>query len=164
MATVVELEKQGRLFKFDAALGPRAQEFRVLYASQRLMRWMLDVLPMTSSNWNIELSPTEQLDAFLAIYASGETLTYGWQFAPISPIGDGVWELKTADVRVFGWFAHRDCFVGVVGDIAQRVKQHDLYRGYKGEVVRFRHDLNLNEPKFVAGDDPNAVVSNFDLP
>ncbi|MBI2720372.1 MAG: hypothetical protein HY245_02890 [Rhizobiales bacterium] len=114
--------------------------------------------------WNIELSPAEQLDVLLAIFASGQVLTYGWDFKPMMPVGDAVWALKTADVRIFGWFLRRDCFVGVVGDFAYRVKGRDLYRGYKGEVVRFRNSLDLDEPKFIGGDDPNVVVSNFDHP
>ena len=41
------------------------------------------------------------------------------------------------------------------------VKEHDLYHGLVGEVVRFRDAINLDEPEFVAGEHPNDVVSNW---
>jgi hypothetical protein len=54
--------------------------------------------------------------------------------------------------------------VAAVADTAYRCKKFDLYAGYAGEVVRFRNALDLDEPKFIPGDDPNAVVTNFDYP
>ena len=150
--------------KFDASLPPHQQEFREFYAGPRLVKWMGDVLPSLGSTWKIELSPLEQLDAFMAVYASGDTLTYQYSFKPLTNLGDGIWQLKTADLRMFGWFHVQDCFVGGVGDTADRIKLHGLYAGYVGEAVRFRDALDLDEPKFVPGDNPNAVVSNFDYP
>jgi hypothetical protein len=164
MATVVELDRQGKLFKLDPALDDDQQEFRVLYASPRLHKWLGEVLPTLGSTWKIELSPAEQLDAFMEIYAAGETLTFQRSFYPIAHISNYVWELKTADLRIFGWFTARDCFVGVVADTTDRVKLHNLYHGYAGDVVRFLNALDLDEPKFVPGDDPHAVVSDFDYP
>jgi hypothetical protein len=74
---------------------------------------------------------------------------------------EGVWELKTADVRLFGWFHQFDCFVGVVIDLKYRVQEYKLYSGYMGEVIRFRDNLDLDEPKFIPGGEPVNVVSNF---
>jgi hypothetical protein len=79
-------------------------------------------------------------------------------------VGDGVWELKTADVRIFGWFPGRDQYIAVRVDQAWRVKESNLYAGYKGEVVRYRDALPLAGDKFVKGVDPNDVVSNFSYP
>jgi len=164
MATVVELARQGKLFKLDPMLDSHQQEFRVLYASPRLKKWIDETLPNLGSTWNIELAPAEQLDGFMATYASDEPLMFGQGFKPLNHLGQGVWELKTADLRVFGWFSARDWFIGHAADTTDRIKQHNLYHGYAGEVVRFRTHLDLDEPKFVPGDDPNAVVSNFDYP
>jgi hypothetical protein len=164
MATLLELNAGGRLLKLDPALDHDQQEFRILYASPRLAKWLQETLPTLGSSWNIELSPAEQLDAFMAIYASGQTLTYPRAFHPIRHAGNGVWMLKTADLRVFGWFHARDCFVGHVANTAEKIKQHGLYHGHAGEVVHFRTTLDLNEPKFISGENPNDVVSNFGLP
>lgn len=116
------------------------------------------------SNWNLEISPGQQLDDFLINYCLGEPLTYRHQFKPLRYRKDGVWELKTADVRVFGWFAQIDQFVAVVADTAWRIKEHGLYAGYAGDVDRFRDAIDLDPPKFVPGKDPKDVVSNFTSP
>lgn len=164
MATLLELQTQGVLLKADPVLGAREQEVRVLYASTRLTGWIQGTLPSLGSTWDIELSPQEQLDAFLAVYARGDALTFGQAFRPLVHISDGIWELKTADLRLFGWFYKKDCFIGHAANITETIKQHNLYHGYAGEVARFRDLLLLDEPKFVPGDDPNDVVSDWDYP
>jgi hypothetical protein len=164
MATILELVRLKKLFKYDAVLGPRQQEFRRFYASERLVRWFQVELPNIGSAWKIDTPPAEQLDAFLAQYVTGEKITFGWDLFPIRPHAHRVWELKTPDLRVFGWFNEMDCFIGVVADAARNVKEHQLYSGYCGEVVRFRDKLDLDEPKFLLGELPNDVISNFDYP
>jgi hypothetical protein len=126
--------------------------------------WLANTLPTLESDWGIERTPTQQLDSLVGVFASGEVLCFEQQFKPLGHLGEGVWELKTPDLRVFGWFPQRDCFIADRADLASRIKQHHLYRGYVGEVVRFRNDLDLDEPKFLTGEDPRYVVSNFSFP
>ena len=116
--------------------------------------------------WNIEETPAQQLDALTAVFASGEPLAFGWQFKPLArvPHVEGVWYLKTADVRLFGWFPYRDCFIAASVGLADLTKRLWLYRPFGQEVVHFRNALTLDEPKFVSEEDPNAVVSNFSYP
>lgn len=128
------------------------------------MKWIQEKLPGLGSTWNIELTPLEQMVSFIETYANGSTLVFGRSFKPISHVSGGVWELKTADIRVFGWFALKDVFLGHAADLTDKIKTHGLYHGYAGEVARFRDQLDLTEPKFVPGDDPNVVVSAFSYP
>lgn len=164
MATITTLVAEGRLHKLDPALEDDEQEERLIYMSDRVANWLVNELPEMGSSWDIETPPDEQLSALVQEYASGAILTYEWQFKPLNPIGEGVWELKTADLRVFGWFPCKDCFVAVVADRKDRILEHGLYAGYRNTVAWFRRDLPLDEPKFVEGEDPNAVVSNYTLP
>lgn len=164
MATLIELLDDGQVSQIDPALGPRQQEFRRLYVLPDLQKWLEEDLPTLGSTWNIEQSPQEQLDALIAIYCSGDTLTYQRAFKPLNNIADGIWEMKTADLRVFGWFPHKDHFIGVSADLTEQIKHLNLYRPYCEEAIRRRDKLELDEPKFIQGDDPNAVVSNFDFP
>jgi hypothetical protein len=164
MATVIDLDRRGDLFKLDA-LERGEREFRELYASPLLHGWINDVLPAMVSSWSIQLSPLEQFVALAEIFCSGERLVYGNQFKPLTHIVDGIWELKTEDIRVFGWFPKNNCFVGAVADDATRIKTHRLYHGYVNVTTkRFLETLDLDEPKYIAGDDPHAIVSNFDFP
>ncbi len=162
MATPIELDRTGALFKLDA-LDQAIQEFRQFYASPQLHKWINDVLPTLSSSWNLELAPLEQFVDLMETFCAGERLMYGLQFKPLVHITDGIWELKTADVRIFGWFQKKDCFIGAVADDATRIKKIDLYRGYANVTTKgFLEALDLDDPKYVPGDDPHAVVSNFD--
>lgn len=168
MATIVQLEGSGDLHRFDPALDPDEQELRLMHTSSKLKEWVEYELPKVSSQWDIANSPEMQFDDYMGVYASGLPLTFGRQFKaflpkPLELMGDGVWYLKMPDLRVFGWFYVKDCFIGVVADTAERVKKHNLYHGYRGEVVRFRDHLDLDEPKFIPGTDPDDVISNYDL-
>lgn len=164
MATLRELDDAGLLFKLDPDL-PRGQlPGRMIYAAERLVRWISEALPALGSDLGVELSPNEQVAALFGEFCAGKELAYGPRFHDLRPAHKGVWELKTPDIRIFGWFAHRDHFVGVSADTANRIKDHNLYPGYRDEAVRFRDQLDLDPPKFVPGRDPHAVVSNYHIP
>jgi hypothetical protein len=161
MATILELADAGQLFKFDANLDWDQQEFRELYCSPRCKDRILTGLPTWGSSWGIEIPPYEQFDAITARFAAGLHLIFERQIRPLMPYDEGIWELKTQDLRIFGWFPRFDCFVATMIDGAERIKLHGLYEGYRSDAVRFRSLLSLNEPKFIPGDDPHAVVSNI---
>ena len=161
MATLINLEHSGHLIRVDAELGPREFEDRQLWISPRLRDWADATLPGLGSSWKIDESPAEQFATLVYEFCSGKTLASGLRFKSLRPIVSGVWELKTADLRVMGWFPVMDGFVGVVADTSERIKSHRLYAGYISDVVRFRDQLDLDCPKHIPGDDPRAVVSNF---
>ena len=124
----------------------------------------MDTVLAGGSTWKIEETPAQQLDALTVHFVSGDPLTFGWQFKPLVHHGDGIWYLKTADIRLFGWFPFRDCFIAGAIGLTDLVKRSALYRGFAGEVARLRDKLPLDEPKFVGGADPHAVVSNLSYP
>ena len=164
MATVLQLAVAEKLLKLDASLEDNEQEWRAIYVLPVMRPRLEKDLPDWVSEWKVEVSPIQQLDALLEIYCSGETLTFGPQFKPIRHVKDGIWELKTPDLRIFGWFHIKDCFIAGAIDLAFNVKSHGLYAGYAGVVARYRDQLDLNEPKFVPGENPNDVVTNFNYP
>jgi hypothetical protein len=164
MATVLNLAARGVLSKLEVELDWREQEVRRFYALPRLRTWLCDVLPTAESTWNREVSPAEQLDALLAIYIAGEPIAFENQLKPLRHRRQGVWELKTADVRIFGWFPSRDCFIGSAGYIADGVKHLELYNGFIEQAAHDIAVIDLDPPKFVSGENPHAVVSDFYYP
>jgi hypothetical protein len=165
MATLLELTRGSSpvLHRLDPALEGGTQEFRCILCSTRLMGWIVHDLPTMASTVRVELSPAEQLFAFAQVFCSDDPLTYGDHFKPLHCRGRGVWELRTPDLRVFGWFPIKDHFVGVVANDASYIKDHGLYPGYIGEVIRFRDQLNLDEPKFIRSEGAKDVVSNYNF-
>lgn len=164
MATLAELDLVGSIFKIDPGLDPAVQPERLIYASPRLVHWIDQTLHQLVSDLGVESSPLEQVGILFEEFCSGEELAVGPRFHVMRPAVASVWELKTPDIRIFGWFALRDHFVACAADTADRCKRHDLYSGYRTETINFRNQLDLNEPKFVAGDAPHAVVSNYHYP
>ena len=134
-----------------------------MYVLPRVMPRMVDELPAFESQWNIEVSPIQQFDALMEDFCLGVNLTFDRQFKPLCHIKDGIWELKTPDLRIFGWFVIKDIFIAGAIDTAFNVKNGPLYVGYAREVAYFRDNLNLNEPKFVTGTEPQDVISNYDF-
>jgi hypothetical protein len=165
MATIRELHRAGAVLKMNPRLRPREQEDRLLFASPKFASWARDILPTVLSDRYLSETPAMQVAALFADYGAGHMLTWDWNFKPLNPRPFNTWELKTADIRIFGWFCHQDCFVAHTGDSKFNLKQdRKLYRRHIKETVVFRDSLDLNEPKCIPGDDPNAVLSNWCRP
>lgn len=163
MATLVQLCELNQLFRLDPQLG-RELEDRHIYLLAKARQWFEKMLPKAGSTWNIEESPIEQVDALIAAFCSGQSLAIGHTFKPLRYREKGIWELKTADVRMFGWFVKKDIFIVSACDLAEQIKNHNLYSGYCSQVDRDRSLLALDEPKSIIEEDPNAVVSNWHTP
>jgi len=166
MATLLELIKQGSVLRWEVDLNPRQQVERVLLLLPRLAQRLDEVLPTAGSTWKIDETPAQQLDALTESFVAGEPLVIGRQVKYLDwhKRAQGVWYLKAADIRLFGWFPRRDHFLATSIGIAEQVKQIRLYHGFGTEVAYCRDQLSLEEPKYIPGDDPNAVVSNFNYP
>ena len=161
MATLLHLAKHGQVARIDPELD---KEERFIYALPRFREWLEGTLPTLASSWNLEETPLEQFDVLLERFCSGDFLTVGQHFKCLYDHAQGIWELKTADLRIFGWFYRRDEFIATAGEATWRVKEFDLYRGLRDQSVRERNSFDLDEPKFIPGSEPNAVVSSFNFP
>jgi hypothetical protein len=96
--------------------------------------------------------PLDQVDTLLYDFVSGEDFAYYERSHSMEPSPLGIWELKTLDVRIFGWFHVKRCFVIANVDTAFRCKENDLYHGYKTDSIRRRDRLDLDGPKFIIGE------------
>lgn len=163
MATVVELARRGEIEPYEPQLGFRQQALRLIYVGEKVMPWVEKHLPDVVSDYETEVTPIEQLDDLLNTFCAGEPIVFARQIKPLQHWGAGVWELKTLDLRLFGWFPNVDVFVWNSIDFATRIKKVGLYAGYRGEVIRFRDQLDLDPPKFIIGEDPRGVITNVSL-
>jgi hypothetical protein len=163
MATITRLLEDDALFEIEPDLEPGVQPFRYMYAVPQFRRF-LDEVPTLGSSWKIEQTPAEQLDDLLMEFLGTEPFTVSWRFGPLYPSRGkpwpGVWELKTPDLRIFGWFPRQNYFIAVEGCDAAKLKEFPgLYGGFRDAVVRCRGLLPLDEPKFVIGEDHGDVIS-----
>lgn len=164
MATIVELALAAEFELFEPELRHRQQASRLLYGRGKVWEWITKKLPEAESEYGSEIAPLEQLEDVLNAYCAGEELIFERQIKPLQHTGFGVWELKTLELRLFGWFPAKDVFVACSIDFATRIKAHRLYGGYRDEVIRFRDSLDLDPPKFISGEDPRGVATNISFP
>lgn len=161
MPTLIQLAAKGALVRFDPELGAHEFEERRIYMLTRVPRQIAERIDDAVSDRLIETSPKEQLDQLLVDFCAGVELMVDTQFKCLHPVGQGVWELKTADVRIFGWFDEKDCFVCSAADTTHRVKNFRLYHGYIEETAQLRLELIGPGGTFVEGNQSNDVVSNW---
>lgn len=153
MATVNELCETGDLIKIGGGLDADEQPERLLFAFPHVIEWLDTVLPDLEPAFHEgKLDPIDQADDLMHDFVSGADFSFYEKSHSMEPREPGVWELKTADLRIFGWFASKSVFIVAAIDTAFRCKQHGLYAGYRNEVVWRRGQLNLDEPKFIQGE------------
>lgn len=114
MATLARLELTGTLVKIEVPLGYRELPNRQLFGSVEFVRWLEVGMPtIRSTQWSGDLTVPEQVIELFTEFVSGKSLVISRQFKCLDPAKDGIWELKTGDVRIFGWFPKLDCFIAV---------------------------------------------------
>lgn len=160
MPTISDLVASGAIVKIEVELSAHEQQLRLLYGTPSFVAWLEDILAGAVPPRPLgELSPSQQIDDLFYSFLSGAPLVFNRQFRAIRAEDNAVWELKTADVRIFGWFMAKDCFVAVFGNWADIIKDHDLYRGYRIAIRRLRRELGIDATLCVKGDAPDDVLS-----
>ena len=83
-----------------------------------------------------------------------ERFQYDRMFKDLIPDKDEVWEMKTVDLRIFGWIYRPRIFIAVFGDYADLYKGRNSTKSYADalrKVKNARDGLDLDEPKFRGG-------------
>lgn len=159
MATAQQLEAQKILVSIEVELDPDEIPQRWIYGLPRVYDWMKNVLPGLETDGYIPGAnrPDEQVDALLYSLISGRS---AFEMPPHSmdPEAHGVWELRTHDVRFFGFFWRKGVFIATAVDTKSNCEKHKLYTGYRNECVFKRNQLDLDSPKFVEGSNLEDVL------
>ncbi|WP_138379182.1 hypothetical protein [Luteithermobacter gelatinilyticus] len=146
MATIEELYTLGKIEKYVPDLGPDQHIERVLYLSLELVEWINTTLSGMPRRAGRDLTPLEQVDNIFSNYISGKKMVGEYQ--KLMPQKYAVWELKTADIRIFGWFVRQRVFIATHADTATNIKGQKLYRKYIKKVRDYRKRINLTNPKY----------------
>jgi hypothetical protein len=94
------------------------------------------------------------MDDLLSKWIAGAPMRYGRMFQDLMPSRHEVWEMKTADLRVFGWVYRPRVFIAALLDYADWYKPPTQIKSYneaRDRVVALRDALDLDEPKFATG-------------
>ena len=108
MTTAQGLAGIGLLVRVEVALDPDEQPQRLVYVLPAVRDWMATILPNLASDGFVSgaATPFEQADALLYDFIIGKA---AFEMAPrcMRPRAHGVWELRTYDLRLFGFFWRR---------------------------------------------------------
>ena len=139
-------------------LGPGEFDERQFYALPSFMNDMQNVVPTWDAGvLDAPLSPLQQLDDILRKWITGKPMRYGRWLKDLSPVSSETWEMKTADLRIFGWIYRPKVFVAVFIGYADNYKSQkgdrpvEAYDDARDRVVENRKRLDLDEPKFATG-------------
>lgn len=160
MATLARLAALGAIEAIEVELAPHEQQNRLFYGSPYFQKWLHETLPSLGYGGHGRASPLEQVESLLYRYIIGERLLYGPELHELEPLQHDIWELKTADVRIFGWFVRCDIFVATNAGDATMIKDLGLYGGFRDEAARFRDNLDLDLPKYMIGASYDNVLSD----
>ena len=158
MATLEQLEAGGHLHRYDAALESWEMPDRYVTHTTDWDTWFEQQLKQVAAKRGRNLSPYEQVEQILYDFVTGRPMAYGVDYKKLEPIGQNVWELKTPDVRVFGWLVRKRHFVAVCGDLKDNLTTMKAYRPHVKTVFEFRNTLDLDPPKAVLGVVANDVL------
>jgi hypothetical protein len=104
------------------------------------------------------LSPFEQVGQIFYDFARGRPMAYTVDYKKLEPHVDHVWEFKTPDMRIFGWFARKGHFIASCGGFKENLTSRKFYLPYIEATLNFCNSLDLNEPKKITGVGRDAVL------
>jgi hypothetical protein len=142
---------------FEVTIPLKRKEFaeRRVFGFPTFIDWMREDLPkLQPGRLKAADSPKDQLDDILRVWITGRAIRFGKMFQDLMPREDEVWELKTVDLRVFGWMYQPRKFIAVFADYADLYKPPNArksYRDAKAKVLAARRNLDLDEPKYATG-------------
>jgi hypothetical protein len=156
MATFDRLLEQGKIVRVTLRLKRGQFNDRELYAYPECLEWMKSEVPkMVTGRVQSALAPKEQLINRLLQWITGKPMAHGRMFQDMQPRSAEVWELKTADLRIFGWMYRPRKFIAVCGGYADDYKEPTKIKKYgddRDAVIKARDKLPLDGEKFVTGE------------
>lgn len=158
MATLYDLVGRGKLKRLEPELDEDELPLRYLYCAPEFENWVSNVLAAAKKDRGRDLVPVEQLWLIAREFVMGAPMAYGVHHKKLDPLQQHVWELRTEDVRLFGWFAAQNCFVIVCGEMKKFLVKRKQYEPHIQTVVQFRSLIDLDEPKTITGINSHDVV------
>lgn len=127
---------------------------RELWFTQRVQQWLetdlCSVTALPHRGRQGGLSPVEQVETAFQQYAYNPAFRNANAIVNLTPQYDGIWEFKTDDARVFGWFYQRRVFIACSGDFKFRLDRK-AYDAHVNDAKSCRRHLDLQRPDYVYG-------------
>ncbi|WP_139231547.1 hypothetical protein [Methylobacterium phyllosphaerae] len=153
MATVAELVDAKELHPIGGSRREPVPNPRRFYATTPCAAWLDNINRNNpASPDGLEESPRLQLFGILKTFINRGEMRLDREFHPMRPGEKNIWEITTAELRIFGFFSEMDEFIAVVADYKSRIITYSLYPTYRQMVENFRsaHQVNYVRQNGVA--------------
>ena len=158
MSTPANLAQSGLLIPYRLSADHPGLPERMLYLSAKMEIWMDSVLPYLPRDRCAQMLPLEQVEAIFESYISDPHFSGVGLIQRISPTPKGVVEMKTVDVRIFGWFWRPGQIIVHHGGLKKNLKDTEAVNLIREDVVSYRNSLNLDHPPFTTSDHIHALL------
>ena len=146
---------------YDPELRGTAPLWRALFTTRAFGEWVGRGLRAVQASSDSSPLPRAQLEAELEGFVTGKSLSVDRDFHCLEDKGHCVWQLKTPDLRLFGWFVDLNVMILHAGADANvlHAKGWVAYKPYVDEIVAFRSTLGPDLPGPLTGERASDVVS-----
>ena len=155
MGTITTLVAERKLIRVTMQLGRGQDHERKLYTYPDCAAWMRDAVPkMVTGRCKSPMTPKEQLRQLFRQWMAGEAMAYDRRFRDLLPLDNFVSEMKTDDLRIFGWIYRPREFIAVCGGYADDYKEPTKTKFYNDdmrEVLARREVIDLDGDKYATG-------------
>lgn len=148
--------------RIDVDLEAHELPWRTLYGTPEFVSWLDDALATMDSKVSevADMTPSEQIAVMLVEYVAGEPFSDDRRFKSLSCTPQRfIWEMKSDDVRIFGWVPNMNSFVCCFGDLKDTIILNNSYGAYIARTVYVREHIGLDEPRFIPSREHVDVVS-----
>lgn len=158
MATLDDLEISGILSRYKHSYPAITGRGRKMWFYSEAAKWLVKDFCAMEPFYADSLAPKKQAAVLLKNFVTGVEFEPRINFWHMRPHKDDIYELKTADLRIFGWFYRPRVFVAALA--ATFEETHDVpgvHAKYRDDVIKMRDDLDLEPPKWVVGAEAKDV-------
>lgn len=140
MSTIAKCKCKFKPVKLD--LKRNDYEDRYIFLYKHVEKWLEENIAqmIESGNYFGDFSPKEQIYELFYDFITGKDFKHYKLLHLMNPRGDGVWELKTVDLRFVGCFVQKNVFVIVNVNTMEKIKMFRLYNGYRVDSIKKIHD------------------------
>ena len=146
---------------YDAQLPRGCTPWRRVYVSEEFRRCIREDVPNYTRRDETQATPLAQIVAELRGFCAGEALVVARDFHCLERFEKCVWQLKTPDVRLVGWFVAKNWMVlHLTGDANVLHADWSNYAPLVNATETFRASLTPILPGPLEGVRAANVVSN----
>lgn len=151
MATLDELETAGILSRYKHKYHAIPRRGREMWFYKDAAEWLLKEFCAMEPFYAENTAPYKQAAVLLKNFVTGVEFESEIDFWHMRPHDKDVFELKTADLRIFGWFYRPRVFIAALAQTFEVTHKPGVHASYRNETVKMRDDLDLDYPKWVIG-------------